>query len=326
MVLLDLFSGIGGFSEGFVRAGYNITTHYFSEVDKHCIANYKYNFKDSIYVGSVTSLDGRSIIRPNIITFGSPCQDFSMAGKREGMEGQRSSLIREAIRLITECKPDVFIWENVKGAFSSNDSQDFWEIVQAFANIGGYRLEWQLLNTAWVLPQNRERIYLVGHLGDGGGRNVFPIGCNGVQVDDLSRQQGIANTLTARYYGSQATGSYIIKRKLNEKEVRVVGNLKGDGGHNVNNVLSTQGISTTVRENHCVDTGNVNAIEYNKRIRRWTEVECERLQGFKDHWTEYGDYDGVIKKIAKTQRYKMCGNAVTADIVELIANRLDFRI
>ena len=171
---LDLFSGIGGFHLGFERAGYEITS-YFSEIDKHAVAVYKHQFPTSTYVGSVTDVRGAELPRINLITFGSPCQDFSLAGKRKGMEGQRSSLVLEAIRLISECRPSVFVWENVKGTFSSNDGADFWAIIQAFADIGGYRLEWQLLNTSWFLPQNRERIYLVGYSTNPSGRGVFPI-------------------------------------------------------------------------------------------------------------------------------------------------------
>lgn len=159
---LDLFSGIGGFHMGFERAGYKVKS-YFSEIDKHAIAVYKHKFKDAEYVGSVTDVRGADLPKIDLITFGSPCQDFSLAGRRKGMDGERSSLILEAIRLIGECRPGVFIWENVKGTFSSNAGQDFAAILQAFANIGGYRLEWQLCNTANYLPQNRERIYLVGY-------------------------------------------------------------------------------------------------------------------------------------------------------------------
>lgn len=164
IVLLDLFSGIGGFSKGFEDAGFDIKTHYFSEINEHAIANYRYNFKNAHYVGSVENVLNYGIERPNVITFGSPCQDFSIAGRREGLSGERSSLILEAITIVAQLQPDFFIWENVKGTFSSNDGKDFWAIVQAFANIGTYRIEWQLLNTLWALPQNRERIYLVGHL------------------------------------------------------------------------------------------------------------------------------------------------------------------
>ena len=139
-------------------------------------AVFKHNFKNSTYAGPIedVSRNTRNQPRPNVITFGSPCQDFSLAGKRKGLQGSRSSLIQYAIDLITEKKPDLFIWENVKGAFSSNQHRDFWAIIQAFANIGSYRLEWQLLNTAWLLPQNRERIYLIGHLAGASTPGVFP--------------------------------------------------------------------------------------------------------------------------------------------------------
>lgn len=137
MILLDLFSGIGGFHKGIEDAGFKIKKAYFSEIDKNAIGTYKYNFKESEHVGSVESILGRGIERPNIITFGSPCQDFSLAGKRKGLDGERSSLIREAILAISHLKPDIFVWENVKGMFSSNSGEDFASILQEFANIGG---------------------------------------------------------------------------------------------------------------------------------------------------------------------------------------------
>lgn len=87
--ILELFSGIGGFTKGFIDAGYTIKNHSFSEIDKHAIANYKYNFPNAKSIGSVT--DVRGLSRPDIITFGSPCQDFSLAGKRAGMGGNSCS-------------------------------------------------------------------------------------------------------------------------------------------------------------------------------------------------------------------------------------------
>ena len=273
MKIIDLFSGIGGFSLGFQRAGYQFTEHYFSEIDKHAIANYKYNFPHAKYIGDITTLHGGDFTDIDIITFGSPCQDFSLAGRRAGLAGAKSSLIAHAIALIAHIRPGIFIWENVKGAFSSNARADFWAILQAFANIGGYRLEFQLLNTSWILPQNRERIYLIGHLAGRSIPGVFPIG--EVTKDSCKKTRNIydySRTILRGYKNSSSTGSFI-KTKSN-------------------------------------------------KIRYLTEIECERLQGFPDNWTQYGNYDGVIKPIAKTQRYKLIGNAVTVDIVELIAKRL----
>ena len=275
MKIIDLFSGIGGFSLGFQRAGYNFTEHYFSEIDKHAIANYKYNFPNAKHIGDITTLHGGDFTGIDIITFGSPCQDFSLAGRREGLKGAKSSLIQHAIALIAQLRPSVFIWENVKGAFSSNSGADFWAIIKAFANIGGYRLEWQLLNTSWVLPQNRERIYVIGHLAGRSEQGVFPI--REIAKDSFKKTRNIydySRTILRGYKNSTSTGSFI-KTKDN-------------------------------------------------KIRYLTEIECERLQGFSDNWTQYGDYNGIIKPIVKTQRYKLIGNAVTVDIVELIAKRLNF--
>ena len=214
---LDLFSGIGGFSLGLKRV-FNIKHSYFSEIDKYAIDVYKHNFKNSTYVKSVTDIRGRDLPRIDVITFGSPCQDFSLAGKRKGMDGERSSLITEAIRLIKECRPSFFIWENVKGTFSSNSGEDFWAIIQTFANIGDYRLEWQLLNTKWFLPQNRERIYLIGCLGEGSGKQIFPITENSKEINELQGQQANTCKLTTRYEAG-GNGSYIIERKLDAQKV-----------------------------------------------------------------------------------------------------------
>lgn len=185
IVLIELFSGIGGFSQGISDAGFEITHHYFSEIDKHAIANFKYNFPDAEYIGSVKDVSGTELRNRHksehiIITFGWPCQDNSIAGKRKGQrEGTRSGLLFEAVRIIDECKPQTFIAENVKGLYSVNEGYDFYEAIRFLTYLNSdspqYTVEMQLLNTAWVIPQNRERTYFIGHLGTGGIKRVFPI-------------------------------------------------------------------------------------------------------------------------------------------------------
>jgi len=363
---LDLFSGIGGFHLGFERAGFEVTS-YFSEIDKHAVAVYQHQFKNATYVGSVTDVRGADLPNIDLITFGSPCQDFSLAGKRKGMDGERSSLILEAIRLITECRPRAFVWENVKGTFSSNDGEDFAAILQAFANIGGYRLEWQLLNTSWFLPQNRERIYLVGYStapsGDWGG--VFPI-------SESSREphQRPAEVASALQHPGHSGGNYRGMNMIAEPLKIKVANKKGyqeaeDGdairlyqpnsetqrgrvGKGVAHTLETTGQQGVVQpkiigytrdtqgkvtDRHLKDEagtihsssgqgGNTDQYVQQYRIRRLTPIECERLQGFPDNHTEYGVYDGEVKKMSNTQRYKQCGNAVTVDVVKAVAQQL----
>jgi len=396
IILMDLFSGIGGLALGLKQGGFNITSHYFSEIDKHAIANYKYNFTNAKYIGSVTDIQRKGIRKPDVITFGSPCQDFSLAGKRAGMEGKRSSLITEAIKLITEFRPSVFIWENVKGTFSSNNGADFWAIIAAFANIGGYRLEWQLLNTSWFLPQNRERIYLVGHLTGASEPRVFPItendrlfkhpngtikgqsqtkhistcyasgnmratdtfievpnkahcltggGHSGglhrdmttVKVKQLNDKKNFANKSTQqqdRVYDT--TGIMVcISSSRTEGKVNIkVHNMQPRSG---NPLKGGTGHLTKEDSSYCLDTSNTNAIEFDNNIRRLTEIECERLQGFPDDWTKWGVYTHNIKSVnkvstdetieqikpvSKTQRYKMLGNAVTVNLVQAIAIKL----
>jgi len=321
LVLLDLFSGTGGFHPGLEDAGFKFKQVYFSEIDKHAIANYKYNFPHAKYIGSVEKVIDSGIERPNIITFGSPCQDFSLAGKREGLSGTKSSLIEQAIATITHYRPDVFIWENVKGAFTSNNREDFWAIIQAFANISGYVIEWQLVNTAWILPQNRERIYLVGHLAESFGNwgKVFPI----TKDDRLSyqtdgRSQGIqaqtCGTITTGY-GGRPTDTYVLLRPsiLRTGYAQAILTpdrlIKRQNGRRIKNV-DEPSFTLTAQDRHGVFDGS--------RIRRLTEIECERLQGYPDDWTRYGDYDGEIKELSGTQRYKLCGNAVTKLMVQTI--------
>ena len=330
---LDLFSGIGGFHLGFERAGFEVTS-YFSEIDKHAVAVYQHQFKNATYVGSVTDVRGAELPNIDLITFGSPCQDFSLAGKRKGMDGERSSLILEAIRLITECRPRAFVWENVKGTFSSNDGEDFAAILQAFANIGGYRLEWQLLNTSWFLPQNRERIYLVGYStapgGDWGG--VFPIGEEPREDNGIPRHYQRANCIPARY-GNDANGSYVGEREQLTQEIEPlkikVANKKGyQEAEDGDAIRLYQPNSETQRGRvgkgvaHTLETTGQQGVVNDYRIRRLTPIECERLQGFPDNHTEYGIYDGEVKKMSNTQRYKQCGNAVTVDVVKAVAQQL----
>ena len=321
---LDLFSGIGGFHLGFEKAGYEVES-YFSEVDKYAIDVYSNNFKDAKYVGSVTDVRGGDLPKIDVITFGSPCQDFSLAGKRKGMGGDRSSLITEAIRLISECRPSLFVWENVKGTFSSNNGEDFWAIIQAFANIGGYRLEWQLLNTKWFLPQNRERIYLVGYLTDGSGGQVFPIGKsnsgNNEQTDKFT-----SSCITTSYHKGVNFDNQLIK--VNSATKR--GYELATEGDSVNLAVPTsktrRGRVGRERKDGNSPTLNARAREdvfgqpIVNKIRRLTPIECERLQGFPDNWTKFGN-EG---EISDTQRYKMCSNAVTVDVVKAVAENCKF--
>ena len=316
MNLLDLFSGIGGFHLGLERAGFKINS-FNSEINKYANQVYKNNFKNSTYVGSVADVRGSDLPRINAITFGSPCQDFSLAGKQKGMAGERSSLILEAIRLIKECRPDFFIWENVKGTFSSNSGEDFAAILQAFTNIGGYRLEWQLLNTKWFLPQNRERVYLVGYTSNKSGGQIFPITreSNGTIKNNKIK---IGSARTRKYMNQPQKLEIRNDNSTNtltsvQKDNYVLGYYRDRKGKVVSR--HKKKLANTL---HASSGSGNNTDQFINSIRKLTPLECERLQGFPDDWTKFGT-EGLI---SNTQRYKMCGNAVTVDVVEAVGKQI----
>ena len=172
---LDLFSGVGGFSLGLREAGVQIGWHGFSDIDKYANKVFKERFPDAEKLGPIEHINIDKLPRIDLVTFGFPCQDLSIAGRRKGFDGSRSSLFFKAIEIIVRKKPQYFVFENVKGFYSSNAGKDFTTALQTVADIG-YDGGWQLLNTRWFLPQNRERIYFVGHIRGASRPKVFPIG------------------------------------------------------------------------------------------------------------------------------------------------------
>lgn len=190
LTLGSLFDGIGGFCYAAQLTG-RITPIWAAEIEPSCIDITRYRFPEVMHVGSVTELKGDEIQPVDIITFGSPCQDLSIAGQRKGLKGNRSGLFMEAIRIIEEMRlatngkyPTFIIWENVPGAFSSADGADFRAVLEKvtktsipmpasgrWATAGMVRggevdTAWRVLDAQfWGVPQRRKRIYLVGDFG-----------------------------------------------------------------------------------------------------------------------------------------------------------------
>lgn len=186
----SLFDGIGGFPLAAALSG--ITPVWAAEINPACVAVTRRHFPDMLHFGDVSEIDGAKIPPVDIITFGSPCQDLSVAGKRAGLDGARSGLFTEAIRIIYEMReathgvyPTFLVWENVPGAFSSNNKRDFQTVLREitktdipmpesgrWANAGvvrsgGICVAWRVLDAQyWGVPQRRKRIYLVGSFGD----------------------------------------------------------------------------------------------------------------------------------------------------------------
>lgn len=235
MRFLDFFAGIGGFRRGMELAGHECVG--FCEFDRFAVASYtsmhlitdtqrenlgkmtmkqrqKEILKDEYrngewYANDIRNVDAGSLPEADCWCFGAPCQDFSVAGKRAGLDGDRSSLIREVFRLLEEQeeqnRPEWLIYENVKGMFYSNRGLDYLSIITEMDRLG-YDVEWQNINSQWFITQNRERIYTIGHLRRFGTRKILPVtgagGENRVQqVGSLKSKRKNPNTY--RVYDSE---------------------------------------------------------------------------------------------------------------------------
>ena len=156
----ELFAGVSGFGMGFAPHG--IKTLWSVEKDANCRAVIRRHNPDAVILDDVCTAGKHNLPPVDVISFGSPCQDLSVAGKRAGMAGARSGLFYEAVRIITELRPAVAIWENVPGALSSSGGRDFGCVIDALADAGALDIGWRVLDARhFGVPQRRRRIFLV---------------------------------------------------------------------------------------------------------------------------------------------------------------------
>lgn len=188
MKYFSMFSGVEGFGLGIDGEPVG-----FSEVDKYASMVLKYRFPNIKNYGDCSTINWGEVADFDLLTGGSPCQDFSIAGKRRGLQGSRSSLAWEFIRALRDKNPKYFIWENVKGALSSRNGWDFANIISAFSE-SGYNLWWQVLNAKdFGVPQNRERIFVVGFRGECP-KEIFFKSKNSRQIEIMGTTIGEENT------------------------------------------------------------------------------------------------------------------------------------
>jgi DNA (cytosine-5)-methyltransferase 1 len=184
----------------------------YSEIDKYASQVFDYHFPNTKNYGDCTKINAKELPDFDLLVGGFPCQSFSIAGKRMGFNDTRGTLFFDIARILKEKHPRNFILENVKGLLSHDNGRTFKTIITTLAELG-YGVEWQVLNSKnFGVPQNRERVFIVGHLGGEGCGKVFPIEKDGGEVNEL--QGYVSNTLTQRYEGEQATGSYVGESEL----------------------------------------------------------------------------------------------------------------
>lgn len=274
LTLGSLFDGSGGFPLGGVIAG--ITPKWAAEIEPFPIRVTSVRFPNMTHLGNISEVRGAEIEPVDIITFGSPCQDMSVAGKREGLGGNRSSLFYEAIRIIKEMReatngkyPRYIVWENVPGAFSSNKGEDFRAVLTEICKVKeecvsvpkpakwenagrimgeSFSIAWRLLDAQyWGVPQRRQRIYLVADF-DGGsaGKILFESeGLSGYSAQGFKSWQDAANGITESV-GETGSDSLMFENHSQDTRYRgplavaqTVSSTYGTGGNNQPFVLQT---------------------------------------------------------------------------------------
>lgn len=161
MNVLSLFDGISGARIALDRAGVKYNKYFASEIDKYAIKIAMTNYPDTIQLGDVTKIDFSTLPKIDLLCAGFPCQNYSVAGNRTGINGESGHLVNYVFKAVTETKPINLFLENVKGIISSNKGEDFKMILLKLNEIG-YAVDFHLVNSALVSAQKRERVYIVG--------------------------------------------------------------------------------------------------------------------------------------------------------------------
>lgn len=387
MTFIDLFAGIGGFRIGLERNGFKCMGY--SEIDKFAIQTYRANFdtKDEVFWNDITRVTTDELMglrgKIDIIAGGFPCQSFSMAGKRGGFDDTRGTLIFNVLEAARIIRPRYLVLENVKGLLSHAGGTTAKIIFNALGELG-YFTEWQICNSKnFGVPQDRPRIYIVGHLGGEPRRKVFPVGganskviesvVRGSQGYSVYKSTGVGQTVLSdggglgrhagliavpvtspareevrprerRFRDVEGTSPTLtaidrhgvmtvpVLTPMRENKRQMGRRFKTDGEpaftvtaqdrHGVLQLRGPDDVSKTVR---CGGRGspleskqNHDSVYDGARIRRFTPLECFRLQGFPD--SHYHNARAV--GISDNQLYRQAGNAVTVNVVETIGARL----
>ena len=301
MTLGSLFDGLGGWQLAAIRAG--IKPLWSSEIDTFCRQITARHFPDTIQLGDINSISDAPKV--DIITASSPCQDLSVAGKRSGINGQRSGLFFKAVELVRRIRPAIFVWENVPGVLNVNGGKDFATILSqitasdipipecGFANAGvvdfsGGQLAYRILDAQYFgVPQRRRRIFLVA---DFTGRRAAEI---------LFERKGLRRDI--------ATDT---KSKCDTPPHSACGIDRAAFNQGVNALYKPQ---FTPEMSTTLTARGASAVAVNGIIRRLTPVECERLQGLPDDWTQ---------GISDTRRYKALGNGLAQPCADFICRRI----
>lgn len=348
MKYISMFSGVGGIELGIERAtkgkwkciGY-------SEIDKYAIQTYKKHFPEHKNYGNAKNIDPEQLPGFDILVGGFPCQSFSVAGKRKGFEDTRGTLFFDICRIVKVKRPPILLLENVKGLLSHDEGQTFTIILKSLEELG-YDVEWQVLNSKhFGVPQNRERVFIIGYLRGTGRQQIFPNESTNQEPNQWASSLQHPGHSGGNYKGMNMIADFrndeglrirkdnispcLANRKHSKTDISTMAPLvipvltpdRLEKGQDTHRVLVSKTIRAGGRKSPHGSKQNWDSYEINNKIRRLTPIECERLQSFPDCWTKYGiDDKGKEVIISDSQRYKQMGNAVTVNVIEAIIRKL----
>lgn len=294
--VIDLFAGIGGIRLGFESQ--NCESVFSSEWDKSAQKTYQANF-DEIPYGDITKIDPEEIPQFDILLGGFPCQPFSQAGLKKGFADTRGTLFFDVAKIINYHRPKVVFLENVK-RFKTHDGGNTFEVVKATLEEMGYEVHAQILNAKnFGVPQNRERIYIIGFLGKTNFK--FPDGI----ISKKTLGEILEKNVNSKYTTSDKLWAGHQRRKKEHRE-------KGNGfGYSLFNEKSEY--TSTISARYYKDGSEILIEQKGKNPRKLTPREAARLQGFPE--------DFVIP-VSDNQAYKQFGNSVAVPVIKELAKRV----
>lgn len=338
--ILELFAGIGACSKALENLGFDVEIVDAVEIDKYAINSFNAIHNTNFEVQDICKYN-KDLNNIDIITHGSPCQDFSIAGKQAGGDigsGTRSSLMYETIRIVGKLRPKYVLWENVKNILSKKHKHNFDNYINTMKALG-YNSYYQVLNAKdYGIPQNRERVYTISIRNDIDNDDFeFP------QKEELKirLKDVLENEVDEKYYLSDkqikgrlntSYNKYKLEQNIiNNKEIHPAILSRYDGAPTLH--IEKEGIDVTwnkIGNTTCIARALTTAcrtlsknqmttgvLENNLKIRKLTPKECWRLMGFNDE-----DFEKTQKVNSNTQLYKQAGNSIVVNVLMKIFRNL----
>jgi DNA (cytosine-5)-methyltransferase 1 len=300
--IVDLFAGIGGIRLGFAKASnFKIDCVFTSEWNKFSVETYKANFGEEVIHGDITEIDENSVPVHDILLAGFPCQPFSQAGLKKGFSDTRGTLFFDIERILIAKKPQAFLLENVKQLKGHDGGNTLKTIIKHLKNIGYNNIHFDVLKAReFGLPQNRERVYIIGFLDDSV-KFEFP--------KPLKIPTRVGDILE-----KSVADKYTISDKLWEgHQRRKIANKEKGKGFGFGLVNENSAYTNTISARYYKDGSEILIEQENKNPRKLTPREAGRLQGFPD--------DFKIP-VSDNQAYQQFGNSVAVNVIEKIAESM----